>query len=116
MMAHYLHENISLHTPAPSIQRTRRLNKGVPDEVSTVLAQASTCCEEARQAAICRRLPSACGLFSTAIMLYKRLLRNETLVRDAGLRYQIEEQIHHVENEQQIYAALHSSLRHSGSA
>ena len=76
------------------------------DEVSLLLMQANICCEEARYAAVRHRLQAACGLFLTAIALYKMLLQDENLVLDAKLRLRIEEQLHHIENEMQIHAEL----------
>jgi hypothetical protein len=71
-----------------------------------LLTQASICCEEARHAAGRRRYRAACGLFSTAIMLYKRLLRENSSLHDPELRQQIAEQIQHITNERDVHSNL----------
>ena len=71
-----------------------------------LLTQAGICCEEARHAAGRRRYRAACGLFSTAIMLYKRLLCENSSLRDPELRQQIEEQIKHIVNERDVHSNL----------
>jgi len=82
------------------------LNSSFSDEDWMLLMQAGICCEEARHAAGRRRYRAACGLFSTAIMLYKRLLCENSSVRDPELRREIEEQMRHITSER----ALHSNL------
>ena len=86
--------------------KTAALSRPYSEEDWMLLRQASICCEEARHAAGRRRYRAACGLFTTAIMLYKRLLCENSSVRDPELRQQIEEQVQHIANER----ALHSNL------
>lgn len=81
------------------------------EEVWMLLTQAGICCEEARQAAGRRRYRAACGLFSTAIVLYKMLLREGGAVHDPELRRQIEEQIQHIASERDVHSNLCSQWR-----
>ncbi|HEY0074366.1 MAG TPA: hypothetical protein VGB77_09710 [Abditibacteriaceae bacterium] len=81
------------------------------EEVWMLLTQAGICCEEARHAAGRRRYRAACGLFSTAIVLYKMLLREGGTVHDPELRRQIEEQIQHITSEREVHSNLCSQWR-----
>jgi hypothetical protein len=72
---------------------------------SDVVAQAETCCEQARIAGRQRRYKAAYGLFSTALALYKRA----TLLD--GVSYvALESRLHEVESEMAVYSELAKSM------
>ena len=72
---------------------------------SDVVAQAETCCEQARIAGRQRRYKDAYGLFSTALALYKRA----TLLD--GVSYvALESRVHEVEGEMAVYSELAKSM------
>ena len=71
--------------------------------------QATVCCEQARQAATMRRLRAACGLFATAIALYRYVLQSGSALLEERTRQQIENGLRQVEQEMAIYEALSRS-------
>jgi hypothetical protein len=72
---------------------------------SDVVAQAETCCEQARIAGRQRRYKAAYGLFSTALALYKRA----TLLD--GISYvALESRVLEVEGEMAVYSELAKSM------
>jgi hypothetical protein len=70
------------------------------------LEQAGVCCEQARQAATMRRMRAACGLFGTAIALYRHILQTGAARIDEPMRQQIEENLRQVEQEVALYQML----------
>jgi hypothetical protein len=75
------------------------------------LEQAGVCCEQARQAASMRRMRAACGLFGTAIALYRHMLQTNAAVMDDAMRQLIEENLQHVEQEVALYQMLCGTTR-----
>lgn len=81
------------------------LKSTASERFQDVMAQAETCCEQARLAARARRFRAASGLFSTAAALYKRA----TLLE--GVSYQsVEARLSQIEDEMAAYSELARSI------
>ena len=64
------------------------------------LRQAEVCCEQAREAGRMRRFESACGLFSTAVMLYQLVIRMHISSPEAEAR------LRSIDDERRTYLQL----------
>ncbi len=93
------------NTFSPKQHRDARPRQEESSTFSDVVAQAETCCEQARIAGRQRRYKAAYGLFSTALALYKRA----TLLD--GVSYvALESRLHEVESEMAVYSELAKSM------
>ncbi len=93
------------NTFSPKQHRDARPRQEESPTFSDVVAQAETCCEQARIAGRQRRYKAAYGLFSTALALYKRA----TLLD--GVSYvALESRLHEVESEMAVYSELAKSM------